>query len=248
MPPPRRTTLGSPDGSGLTTTWALLLESTDETASRYNTALPPFRICGDDGTGPPFCTTVSRSTCPPAAGTRERPSDEANTIVLSAPHDPPRGEDTAHSVTMAPPMAGIFLSDPSTKNAIHSPSGEKNGAAPPSVPSSTWASRRSRRRAKSRVRVERIFSGRATNASVVPSGDIASDGVAAESTALVPSCASTRTGAGEGVFRHGAQETSVATRPATAVPATAHGTTRGQRSSSRPGGATRDADDPAERS
>src|SRR5580765_5669168 len=118
MPPPRRTTLGSPAGSGLAMTTAVLLESTDDTASMYNTALAPGRICGVHGTGPPCWTTVNRSICPPAAGTRDTPSDEANTMVSSSPHDPPRGVATAQIETIAPPAEGIFFSDPSTKKAI----------------------------------------------------------------------------------------------------------------------------------
>jgi hypothetical protein len=58
MPPPRRTTFGSPDGSGLTTTTPLLLGSTDDTASMYNTPCHSAETCGVEGTGPPFCTTV----------------------------------------------------------------------------------------------------------------------------------------------------------------------------------------------
>ena len=73
------------------------------------------------------------------------------TIRPSAPHEPPAGAGALASVTGDPPDVAIFFSRPSAKNAIHRPSGEKNGARAPSVPFSRTASTRSiaRRTARS---------------------------------------------------------------------------------------------------
>ncbi len=60
-------------------------------------------------------------------------------IVSSSAHVPPRPLGASHSVTAAPPVTAIFFSLPPAKNAIHWPSGEKNGLAAPSVPASAAA-------------------------------------------------------------------------------------------------------------
>ena len=48
-------------------------------------------------------------------------------MLPSSPQLAPRPRGASHSVTAAPPSTEIFLSLPSAKNPIHSPSGEKNG-------------------------------------------------------------------------------------------------------------------------
>ena len=54
-------------------------------------------------------------------------------IVSSSAQVPPRPAGASHRLTAAPPVTRIFFSLPPAKNAIHCPSGEKNGLAAPSV-------------------------------------------------------------------------------------------------------------------
>ena len=91
-------------------------------------------------------------------------------MVPSGLQLPPRPEGTSHNVWTAPPPTGIFLSFPSAKNAIHSPSGEKNGCRAPEVPGRGVAFNCSRRRTYS---CAGPAAGCATKVSTRPSADSA---------------------------------------------------------------------------
>ena len=75
---------------------------------------------------------------PPSDDTLERPTPawavSVKKIVPSSDHVPPRSSSASQSVTGAPPETETFFSFPSAKNAIQSPTGEKNGSFAPSVP------------------------------------------------------------------------------------------------------------------
>lgn len=100
-------------------------------------ALPPGRNSGqrwDTSFGE--SSVVNPADAPPAAEIRERPetSRGAKTIESSGPQRAPLGLDASASVSAGPPRKETFLSLPSAKKPSHSPSGEKKGCCPPSVP------------------------------------------------------------------------------------------------------------------
>src|SRR5713101_1108833 len=104
-------------------------------------ASPPGRSCAKRLVTSPFClsSSVAGFGVPPEEETRKSGARWFEKRMLpSSPQKPPRGfPPTSHKVTAAPPSIEIFLSFWSAKNAIHRLSGEKNGAAAPSVPEST---------------------------------------------------------------------------------------------------------------
>ena len=72
-------------------------------------------------------------------------------MVPSSAHAPPRLLLASQIGDKPPPVARIFFSLPSAKNAIHCPSGEKNGLRAPSVPASGVARNWSRRRRRAAI-------------------------------------------------------------------------------------------------
>lgn len=115
-----------------------------------STALPPCSTCGHRCVTSPSAGDASGSGFPPADDTRSKRTLDVepgiNTIVPSSPHAPPRPFGASHSVTPAPPATAIFFSLPPAKNAIHCPSGEKNGLSASSVPDNAVACNWERRR------------------------------------------------------------------------------------------------------
>src|SRR3989442_11618182 len=92
---------------------------------------------------------VSASGVPPEAETRNSadPVSGVKTILSSDPHTAPRPfEEVSHTVTTLPLSTATFFSFLSVKNAIHLPSGEKNGVPAPSVPGMGLESRASTER------------------------------------------------------------------------------------------------------
>jgi hypothetical protein len=91
---------------------------------------------------------------PPAAGTRQMPSPAAvaNRIVSSAPHDALATDGASPILRGVPPSSDTLCSASPAWKPTHRPSGEKNGAVPPSVPLMTDASKRSRGRVNNCVR------------------------------------------------------------------------------------------------
>src|ERR1700674_3387494 len=59
--------------------------------------------------------------------------DGVKMIVSSSAQVPPRAFGASHRLTAAPPVVETFFSLLPAKNAIHGPSGEKNGLAAPSA-------------------------------------------------------------------------------------------------------------------
>ena len=111
--------VSNPDGAGA--------EST-RLANRNGDA--PGRCCGDACHSAP--AVVIASTAPPLAPTLEMPVPELKRIVSSVPQLPPNelslpAAARPASTTGTPPSAGTFFSSRDVKNAIHCPSGEKNG-------------------------------------------------------------------------------------------------------------------------
>ena len=81
---------------------------------------------------------VTATGWPPDAGTRNNglAADGVNRIVPSSFQSPPRPFAALASVCGAPPATSILFKLPSAKKPIERPSGDQNGNAPPSVPSS----------------------------------------------------------------------------------------------------------------
>src|SRR5262249_49468040 len=101
------------------------------------TAVPPGNNCGHRCEISPLSSFVSGSGLPPPSGTRNKPDACcAKTMKPSSDQLPPANDRVSHNVMAAPPDTETFLSRPSAKNAIHCPSGEKNGLIAPSVPGS----------------------------------------------------------------------------------------------------------------
>ena len=103
--------------------------------------MPPGSACGHRCVTAPWLSVPKTDAVPPAAGTRMSVTcwpvfDGVKMIVSSSVQVPPRPVGASHSVIAAPPVTETFFSWPPAKNAIHWPSGEKNGAAAPSVPAS----------------------------------------------------------------------------------------------------------------
>src|SRR5579863_6585708 len=98
---------------------------------------PPGNNCGRRWVTSPFCLSSWVAGCgaPPEDDTRKTgvcwPSKR---ILPSSPQEAPRGLSASQRVTAAPPSTEIFFSFPPAKNPIQRLSGEKNGAAAPSVP------------------------------------------------------------------------------------------------------------------
>ena len=115
----------------------------------------------------------------------------------------PNGCAASVSAIGSPPASATFLSFPAAKKPTHRPSGEKNGAAPSSVPGSARPSSSSSLRTYRRHAVSH-----ADHATTAPSGATASDGARASKT--VPCAGAIRirtTGANEvprWVYRHSA--------------------------------------------
>ena len=80
---------------------------------------------------------MTSSGVPPLPGTRQMPSVLPNRIVSSADQLAPSGLAICASATGAPPLSPTRFNWPPAQNAIHWPSGEKNGSRPEpaSVPS-----------------------------------------------------------------------------------------------------------------
>src|SRR4030095_10674441 len=108
-------------------------------------ALPRGSTCGHRWLTSPSASDVIGSACPPADDTRSRLAPDPllgeNRIVPPSLHAPPRPFAASQSVAAAPPVTEIFFSLPPAKNAIHRPSGEKNGLSASSVPDSAVARR-----------------------------------------------------------------------------------------------------------
>src|SRR5262245_7192871 len=97
------------------------------------TAVPPGNNCGHRCDISPRSSFVSVSRIPPTSGTRNKPDACcAKTMKPSSDQLPPNNDGVSHKVIDAPPDTETFLSRPSAKNAIHCPSGEKNGLTAPS--------------------------------------------------------------------------------------------------------------------
>ncbi len=160
------------------------------------------------------------------------------TIVSSSIQVPPRPFAASDSLIGAPPVTETFFNWPSAKNAIHWPSGEKNGLAAPSVPASAVACNWSSFRMNSRG-----WPGCcATNASVVPSGDRIADAPRSVWERRVGADAGEqRARRGHGCGRHGAHSEERSdergAEEGRRQPTAARGTSRdrGRRSSEAPG-------------
>ncbi len=124
-------------------------------------------------------SVVAGRGSPPDAATRCRPppNADAKTIVLSSSHTAPNACRASASAAGVPPATAIFFSLPSAKNPIDDSSGEKNGAAAPSVPATGSARTSSSARTNSR----QPSAAHATNASRSPLGDHATAGASASS-------------------------------------------------------------------
>ena len=113
-----------------------------------STALPPGSTCGNRCVTSPSTRDSNGVGVPPAEDTCIKLPNwfGRNPIVPSSAQAAPRAFGASQSVTAGPPAVAIFLSLPSAKNAIHWPSGEKNGPMALSVPgkgvASSWLSRR----------------------------------------------------------------------------------------------------------
>jgi hypothetical protein len=86
-------------------------------------------------------SVVTAVSSPPPDETRQMPDETfgVKKMVSCASQLPVPLEDTPMSATSAsetgsPPLRSTFFSLRSAKNPTHWPSGEKNGAKPPSVP------------------------------------------------------------------------------------------------------------------
>ena len=90
-------------------------------------------------------TLVTATGAPPDADTLKIPASRAKKIVSSSPQlaPQPRPGGTSEIVAAGPPPAGTFFSVLRAQKPTHAPSGEKNGASPPSVPGIDVASARS---------------------------------------------------------------------------------------------------------
>src|SRR5579863_554194 len=109
---------------------------------------------------------------PPADGMRNKGVLGAgvNRIVPSDPQAPPRGWGASARVCTAPPLASMILSFPWAKNPRLRLSGDQNGELASSVPANGCAAVESRGRTHSWGANPAMV---ATNASLVPSGEMA---------------------------------------------------------------------------
>ena len=131
---------------------------------------------------------------------------------------PPRPFGASQRVTAAPPVAAIFFSLPSAKNAIHWPSGEKNGLMALTVPD-----KRSRLQLVEAPHVELRTSAGALLRDEREHATVRREGHGRSrvsySDASTPRPASRRSGEDGTRFRHGAHKRSATASPNASAPA-----------------------------
>src|ERR1043166_6936304 len=108
----------------------------------YRTVLPSASRCGQASTRSPRAASGLATTRadPPASDIATMLLVELPTITPDGPQLMPLGAAKSPRTTTPPPSAGPFFRCLAGTNAIHLPSGEKQGLVAPSVPTSGRAS------------------------------------------------------------------------------------------------------------
>src|SRR5262245_471382 len=156
--------------------------------AEYRKCVPSGRNEGHLRPSSDRALSASRNTdgSPPAAWTRMMRPLALNRITPFAFHVPPLPLATLQMVFTGPPSAAMTFNCPSAKNPMERLSGDQNCHDPPSVPSSNFDSRLSRRRSQS-LRSPTRFPRLTPNTIIRPSGEMTGGASAADDEASRPS-------------------------------------------------------------